>query len=134
MWRVIWLLAIVHPAFGSEEDWRLQRFNQRYEDFFARLKREQAFDERREAGAKVAKEQRLEWQNKMLAARNEYIRSRKAPPDMAPAYKQWALDQQRWATEHEIARKRYVEIENQIRDLEKRLKKSLENAEYELDP
>ncbi len=134
MWRFLLILCLANTAFGLEEDWRVQLLNERYQDFFNRLKEKEAYDRVREAGAKDLVKERRDWSREMDVARRDYIRNRKAPPDDGPGFREWAAAQKQWLKEHDMARIHYVEIENRIHLLERSAKKIPENVEYDLQP
>jgi len=134
MWRFLLILTVSFPVFALEEDWRVQRLNERYDDFFAHLRAEEAYAQKRQAaGAEVEKERKV-WAKEMDAARLAYIKAKKAPPDERPAYREWALEDQKWHSQQETARRHYVEIENRIERLKKSAKRIPEDREYDLDP
>lgn len=120
-------------AHAAEEDWRVQRLNARYEDFFARRKRAQEYDERREAGAGEVKTERQKWDQEMKKAREHFIATRPPPPNLDAAYLEWAKQKEKESQEHNQARKQYVDVQNRIEKLEESAKKIPEDLEYNLD-
>ena len=132
MMKFLVLLLIGCPAFASEEDWRVHRLNARYDDFFAREKQEEAYDERREAGAREVTRERQEWDKKMSIARLEFIRSKPPPPDLGPAYREWAAEVKKQNQQYEQSRLRYVETQNYIKKLEAKAKHIPGRLEYDL--
>jgi lipopolysaccharide biosynthesis regulator YciM len=133
MWRILLLLAVGLPAFALEEDWRVQRLNERFEDFYSRLRVEEEFAEKRQAAAKDVEKQRKDWNKEMEAARMDYIKNKPKPPDVGPAVKEWSEHEEKSVKEREIARRHYVDVKNHIEILERSAKKIDENKEYDLE-
>lgn len=118
---------------ASDEDWRVKRLNERYDDFFARRKQIEEYDAKREAGAAEVEKENTKWDEKMDKAREQFIASRPPPPNLDAAYQEWAKEQEKFEREHEQARDSYVSVEKRVESLEKTAKKIPEDLEYDLD-
>lgn|GEM_PF-6883907 len=118
---------------ASDEDWRVKRLNERYDDFFARRKQLDEFEARREAGATEVEKGNAKWDQQMNNAREKFVESRPPPPNLDAAYQQWADEQKKFEREHEQAREEYISVESRVQKLEKSAKKIPEDLEYDLD-
>jgi hypothetical protein len=118
---------------STDEDWRVRRLNERYDDFFAHAKREREFDKEREAGAGEVKKADTQWDREMAAAAREFIKNRPPPPNLDAAYHEWESEQKKYAQQHEADREQYVRVKDRIERLEKTSKKIPANLEYGLD-
>jgi chromosome segregation ATPase len=133
-----WILLIlvglaVESAIGAEEDWRVQRLNDRYNDFFQRRREEQAYDDHRQAAANEVKKERQQWDKEMAQAREEFIRSKPPPPNLEGAYKEWAAEKAKQEAEYKAARTEYTEIKNRVEKLEQTAKHIPGDVEYDLN-
>jgi hypothetical protein len=139
--RVIVLLSLFvlcSPRSGAvtepgSESWKVQRLNARYEDFFRRERDGVSWDKSRQAGAAAVTTERKRWEKNMEQAREDYIKHKKAAPDKTAAEKAWLAEQQQRSEEQEIARRRYVQVENRLTDLKKKAKNISGNREYHLE-
>lgn len=126
--------AVVSPQVrASDEDWRVKRLNERYDDFFARRKQLEEYEAKREAGASEVEKENAKWDEKMNKAREQFIASRPPPPNLDGAYQEWVKEQEKFQREHEQAREHYVSVEQRVENLEKSAKKIPEDLEYDLD-
>jgi hypothetical protein len=120
-------------AFAADEDWRIQRLNERYEDFFSHRKWEKEFEKMREAAYRDVLVQREKWDKQMDIDREQFIKNRPPPPNLDAAYREWAEQQRKYAKEYEHWQQQYVDLKDRIERLEKTAKKIPENVEYDLD-
>lgn len=134
-WFKVLTILIFGPfVWSSDEDWRVQLHNDRYEDFFKRHKEDEAYDERREAGAAEVTAERERWNKEQELARQSFVKDRKPPLDSTPAYKEWEQEITNWYERLALAEKRYSTVEREIKKLQDSAKKIPENVEYDIEP
>ena len=120
-------------AFASDEDWRIKRLNERYEDFFAHRRHEKEFEKMREKAYREVIALREKWDEQMDVARRNFIKNRPPPPNLDAAYREWAADEKKYQKEYDHWQQQYVDLKDRIERLEKTAKKIPENLEYDLD-
>lgn len=135
MWKALPLIFLCFPCLAAdEEDWRLNRLNERYEDFYAHRKSDATYDLVRKAGAQEVSQQRQKWDAEMSRARADFVRNRKPPPDAGPFLREWSAEHDRADREEEASRRQYVEVVNRIERLERKGKHIPGYVEYDLEP
>lgn len=113
-WVIVLLLPVVTFAESKEE--LIQYYKARYEDFFERIRREEARDQERLSGRAELKEERQKERELREIARKRYVESKPPPRDMSQAY-------QEYLKELAAKEKAYLELQQrfsiQQRELEK---------------
>lgn len=129
-WLIFILLPLVCLAESKEEI--IQRYTERYEDFFERLRQEEARNAERLSGRSVIKEKRQEWAELHERARKRFIESRPVPKDLSKAYQayleQEAADKQAYLKLQE----RYAKMQREIDKIKEGAIKIPPVLEYEL--
>jgi hypothetical protein len=142
MWRfLVPFLAVIFVGSAasvslaeSDEDWRIQRLNERYDDFFARRKADAAYNRERQVGSSEVKKERQKWDSEMNRARVDFIVHRPPPADLGPALTEWNKEHDRQEQEAQHAERRYSDFQHRLEMIEAKAKHIPDNVEYNLEP
>ena len=106
--------------------------NQRYDDFFRRLREVDEREQMRESEASEIKRLRQQHAEQVEAARSDYVKSRKKQVIDPKLEQDWNHQEEQWVEQNKMARHRFVMKKQELENVLKRGRRIPENLEYDL--
>lgn len=118
----------------AEEKRRVERLNERYDDFYKRRSEMEANEELRERNADEIKKLRAQYAEGHEKARQEFVKNRKPKEKEDPRLEQEWLEQEQARKEmNKMARNCFVRSKEDLKAIEKKGRRIPEMKEYDLD-